>query len=91
MRTPQALFPAGSPLGETVRIGNQQFRVVGVFARQGSFLGLFSWDNQVVLPIAAFKRYFKNKDTDTDIRVKVRDKEKLEAARIVWSPTGNLP
>ena len=77
----QALFPAGSPLGETVRIGNQQFRVVGVFAKQGSFLGLFSWDNQAALPITAFKRYFKNKDTDTDIRVKVRDKEKLEAAK----------
>ena len=77
----QALFPAGSPLGETVRIGNQQFRVVGVFAKQGSFLGLFSWDNQVALPIVAFKRYFKNKDTDTDIRVKVRDKEKMEAAK----------
>lgn len=77
----QALFPAGSPLDESVRIGNQQFRVVGVFAKQGSFLGLFSWDNQAALPIAAFKRYFKNKDTDTDIRVKVRDKEKLEAAK----------
>ncbi len=77
----QALFPAGTPLGETVRIGNQQFRVVGVFAKQGSFLGLFSWDNQVAVPITAFKRYFKNKDTDTDIRVKVTDKEKLEAAK----------
>ncbi|MBV9657532.1 MAG: ABC transporter permease [Verrucomicrobia bacterium] len=76
-----ALFPAGSPLDQLVRIGGQNFKVVGVFARQGSFLGLFSWDNQVVLPISAFKRYFKNKDTDTDVRMKVRDKEELEAAK----------
>ena len=76
-----ALFPGGSSLGQNVRMGNQEFRVVGVFARQGSFLGLFSFDDQVVLPLAAFKKYFAKKGSQTDIRVKVRDKERLEEAK----------
>jgi putative ABC transport system permease protein len=77
-----ALFPAQSAVGQTVRTGGQEFRVVGVFARQGSFLGLFSFDNQIVLPLNASRRYFSNaRNSRTEIRVKVRDKEHLEEAK----------
>lgn len=76
-----ALFPERSALGQGIRTGNQEFRVVGVFARQGSFLGLFSFDNQIVLPLDAFTRYFNNKNSQTDVRVKVKNKERLEEAR----------
>ncbi len=76
------LFPGESPLGQSVRIGTQLFRVIGVFARQGSFLGLFSFDNQAVVPLAAYQRYFANsKIKDSDLRVKIRDKERVADAK----------
>jgi putative ABC transport system permease protein len=76
-----ALFPEGSSIGKTVRMGEQVFRVVGVFAKQGSFLGLFSFDDQAVVPLDAFKKYFSRKMSQTDVRVKVRDKDRLEDAK----------
>jgi putative ABC transport system permease protein len=52
-----ALFPAGDPLGATVRIGNRAFRIVGVQARQGT-VGGTSLDRYVWMPLAAFERTF---------------------------------
>src|SRR3954464_2135489 len=75
-----ALFPSESPVGKEVLISGQQFRVVGVGARQGSFLGLFSLDSIVIVPLTTFKRYFSAK-SESDVRVKVRDKLKIEEAK----------
>jgi putative ABC transport system permease protein len=75
-----ALFPSGSPLGKEVLINGQQFKVLGVGARQGSFLGLFSLDSIVIVPLPAFKRYFSAK-SESDVRVKVKDKTKLAEAK----------
>lgn len=63
-----ALFPNESPVGEKVRIKGGVFEVVGVAARQGSFLGLWSWDSMVAIPLPAYRRYFSQKD-DGEIRV----------------------
>ena len=62
-----ALFPTGSPINKSVLIGGQPFRVVGVNSRQGTFLGLFSWDSLVVMPLPAFQKYFSAK-SESDIR-----------------------
>ncbi len=51
------LFPAGDPLGGTVRIGNRAFRVVGIQARQGSTGGV-SLDRYVWMPLDAYRRIF---------------------------------
>src|SRR3954469_16900222 len=75
-----ALFPAESPVGKEVMIGGQQFRVLGVGARQGSFLGLFSLDSIVIVPLPTFKKFFSAK-SESDVRVKVRDKLKLADAK----------
>ena len=75
-----ALFPGESPVGKEVQISGQQFRVLGVGARQGSFLGLFSLDSIVIVPLPTFKKFFSAK-AESDVRVKVRDKTKLEAAK----------
>jgi putative ABC transport system permease protein len=75
-----ALFPSESPVGKSVLINGQLFKVVGVNARQGTFLGLFSWDSMVVMPLPAFHKYFSSK-SQSDIRVKVKDKTKLEEAK----------
>jgi putative ABC transport system permease protein len=71
-----ALFPSESPIGKTVLINGQLFKVTGVNSRQGTFLGLFSWDSMVVMPLPAFNKYFSAK-SESDIRVKVKDKTKL--------------
>lgn len=76
----EALFPNESALDKTVLIDGNPFRVVGVFAKQGTFLGLFSFDTQVVVPMGAFLKSFSSR-LDTSIRVKVKDKTKMEAAK----------
>lgn len=75
-----ALFPNESPVGQTVRIRNQQFTVVGVAARQGSFLGMFSWDSQVFLPLDSFARLFPIRWAGPEIRVQV-DMARMEDAK----------
>jgi putative ABC transport system permease protein len=75
-----ALFPTGDSLNKSVLINGQAFKVIGVITRQGSFLGLFSLDSIVVMPLPAFQKYFSAK-SDSDILVKVRDKNKLAEAR----------
>jgi putative ABC transport system permease protein len=75
-----ALFAKESALGKTVMIGGNPFRVIGVSDRQGSFLGIFSFDTQVIVPLSAFLKTFSSR-LDTTIRVKVKDKTQLAAAR----------
>ncbi len=86
-----ALFPSESPIGKFVLINSQLFKVIGVNTRQGTFLGLFSWDSMVAVPLAAFNKYFSSKSaadvrpngatTESDVRVKVKDKTKLAEAK----------
>ena len=75
----EALFPNETALEKTVMIDNEPFRVVGVYGKQGTFLGLFSFDTQVVVPLSAFMKTFSSR-LDASIRVKVKDKNKLQAA-----------
>jgi putative ABC transport system permease protein len=75
-----ALFPNESPLGKEVKIRNQLYTVVGVAARQGSFLGLFSWDSQVLMPLEAFARSFPLRWADPAIRVQI-DTARLDEAK----------
>jgi putative ABC transport system permease protein len=76
----EALFPNGSPLEKTVLLNGAPFRVIGVYAKQGTFLGLFSFDTYAVVPLGAFMKAFSAR-LDTQIRVKMRDKNHMEAAR----------
>jgi putative ABC transport system permease protein len=77
----QALFPARSALGGKIIVAGQPFEVIGVLARQGSFLGIFSFDNQMVMPLGAFRKYFGVRNDDTEVMVKMRDKQRIEQAR----------
>jgi putative ABC transport system permease protein len=75
-----ALFPSESPIDKSVLINGQLFKVIGVNTRQGTFLGLFSWDSMVAMPLAAFNKYFSAK-SESDIRVKLKDKSRLADAK----------
>ncbi|HWZ94138.1 MAG TPA: ABC transporter permease [Opitutaceae bacterium] len=74
-----ALFPNRSALGQAVIIHDQPFKVIGVLARQGSFLGIFSFDSQAIVPLTAYEKYF-SANQNSEIRVKVMDKTRLAAA-----------
>jgi len=50
------LFPNSDPVGQTIKISRQSFRVIGVFAAKGG-TGFGSQDNVVVAPITAVWAY----------------------------------
>jgi putative ABC transport system permease protein len=79
------LFGSEGPLGKVIRVGNQAYSVVGVFEKQGTFLGLFSWDSQAVVPLASYEKYFTMETeigkSKVSIRVKVKDRRRLEEAK----------
>jgi putative ABC transport system permease protein len=75
------LFQRESPIGKRVRIGGyENFEVIGVLERQGSFLGLFSMDNQVIIPLPQFIASFWS-NPDYQIQVKINDLPRLEEAK----------
>jgi putative ABC transport system permease protein len=76
----EALFPGRSALDQTVIAGGHPCTVIGVFAKQGEFLGLFSFDNQLVMPIDAFRKMFGFR-RGAELRVKVVDKAHLIQAK----------
>ncbi|MEI6589738.1 MAG: ABC transporter permease [Verrucomicrobiota bacterium] len=76
-----ALFTNVPAVGQTIQVRGYPFQVIGVLARQGSFLGLFSFDTQMILPIKAFEKDFGGKNRGAEIRVKVKDKKRLEEAK----------
>lgn len=57
------LFPNESALNKEVKIGGRNFRVVGVLAKQGSFmLGNMNPDKQAFIPIGTIFKHFQNKN-----------------------------
>jgi putative ABC transport system permease protein len=74
------LFPRESPLGKRVKIGELTFEVIGVLEKQGTFLGMFSLDNQAIIPLPQFTSGFWS-HPDYTIQVKVKELEQLDEAR----------
>ncbi|NOZ74865.1 MAG: ABC transporter permease [FCB group bacterium] len=57
----QGLFQNRNPLGERMKISGVTFRVIGVVEKQGKFLGLFSMDNQIIIPLGTYTRIFSRR------------------------------
>ncbi len=74
------LFPREDPIGKTIRVSGLGYRIVGVLDKQGSFLGLFSLDNRVVIPISEALRMFGGHH-GIQISVKVKDIAMLDDAK----------
>ena len=76
-----ALFPGRTALEQSVEVRGNRFRVIGVLAKQGSFLGLFSMDSQMSVPLAAYEKFFGGRNSDgAELQVKIRDKTRLPQA-----------
>ena len=74
------LFHNESPLGNRIKINDQSFEVIGVLEKQGSFLGMFSLDNRVVIPLKQFISSIWS-NPDIGIQVKARALVQLDEAR----------
>lgn len=75
-----ALFQNRDPIGETIKINNLPFRVIGVRSRLGSFLGMFSLDNNVFIPIGQFQNIYGTRYSAT-IDVRASDGKDLDNAK----------
>jgi putative ABC transport system permease protein len=73
-----ALFPNESPIGKIIRIRDQNFQVIGLAAKQGSFLGLWSWDSMVAMPLTTFRRYYRVGEGG-EVRIQVDNTRMAEA------------
>jgi putative ABC transport system permease protein len=79
------LFPDGDPVGQTVRVRNVPFRIVGVLARKGQSTWGQDQDDVVILPLAAGRgrvigRNMAKARSVGAIYIKVRDGESLSQA-----------
>ena len=74
------LFPVENPLGKRIRVGGRRLEVIGVLAEQGKFLGLFSFDEQILIPLSTYKRLF-SEDPYLEIQAKVPSAELMDEAQ----------
>lgn len=73
------LFRGANPLGETVRIGEERFRVIGLLAPRGISLGM-DFDEIVAIPVARGLRLF-NRTSLFRTFAEVASHEEIPAAR----------
>jgi putative ABC transport system permease protein len=74
------LFQKESPLGKKIKIGEHPFTVIGVLEKKGSFLGMNSFDNEVIIPISQFVfSYWRN--PTYNVQIKIRQIDHMEDAR----------
>jgi putative ABC transport system permease protein len=76
----EQLFPGFSPLGRPLRVGGQDFTIIGVFAKRGQAFGEMSLDNQIVIPIGKMIRGYRW-DPGVTIQIKVGDVSHIDTAR----------
>jgi putative ABC transport system permease protein len=78
------LFPRGDALDKTIKIGNANFKVVGVLAEQGSFiLGPWNPDNQVFIPIGSiFKNFIAEHRGTVTFNVRAPNPAMVEETKI---------
>ena len=74
------LFPGMEPLGQQLRVKGRPFTVIGVLQRRGSFLGMVSMDNVLIVPIRAYEMVYGEVDS-VEIAVQAREPELLEKAK----------
>ena len=74
------LFINESALGKKIRVGARLLEVIGVIEKQGSFLGLPSIDNRVIIPIPQLLTGY-TRNPDFEIQVKVTRVDQVEDAK----------
>ncbi len=73
----ERLFPYGSPIGRTIRVRADRYRVIGVVEHLGSIFGQ-SRDNFVAIPLGAYLRKWDIRD---QLEIMLKAKEGVPLAR----------
>lgn len=76
-RTARLLFGEADPVGQTIRLGGDAYRVKGVFAEAGITPGGDDWDDRIVIPLTTASRRLFGRPYLEQIVVQVRDPRKL--------------
>ncbi|HQT91592.1 MAG TPA: ABC transporter permease, partial [Candidatus Kryptobacter bacterium] len=76
----EQLFPNQDPIGQRLKVNGLSFRVIGVRSKEGSFMGMFSLDNVVIIPIGQFQGIF-GKHFHPTIEARVSNPSDLENAK----------
>ncbi len=71
----------GSAVGQYVKVQGVKFRVIGVLKEQGKFLGLFSMDNVLIMPIKTMRTLYGRHHGYLSITVKVKSGSDMELAK----------
>ena len=74
------LFAGESAVGETLTANRRDFEVVGVLDKQGGFAESGGADNEIIVPITQFTRFFWA-NPDYEIQIKARSLAELADAR----------
>lgn len=73
----EQFFERENPLGNDIRVGGQEFRVIGILEKQGKFLGLSDMDRRAIAPISAYGQIFGLRN-GIQIAVKFPNKQAME-------------
>ena len=73
------LFPATDPVNKTIHIGNNKFRIIGVFQAKGSSVG-FGGDKVCIIPLLRAKQVMTITNPSYTISVTGDDPAQMEAA-----------
>jgi len=71
------IFPNLNVIGETITIKNQQFEIIGILKEKGAVLGN-SQDNQVIIPINLYLKYYADWRLSLNVTIKASDKVNLD-------------
>jgi putative ABC transport system permease protein len=75
----EKLFPYTDPVGQRIKIGQQNFLVVGLGMAKGKILGI-TQDNYINIPITTFQKIYGSRRS-IDINVHTSSQEKMEEAQ----------
>ena len=77
VKVKQELFGSANPIGETIRIGNLPFRVIGILSEKGAS-SYGSRDNVVMVPYTTVMRKLKNTQRVSYLALSARSKEEVK-------------
>ncbi len=76
----EALFPGADPINHEIRIKGRPFTIIGVLQRRGSFLGMVSMDNLVIMPLQTFMPLY-GKKRSLELNIQAREPELVSKAQ----------
>jgi putative ABC transport system permease protein len=75
----EKLYPTVDPLGRWIKVGNQNFQIIGTGKKIGKLLG-FSQDNYVRIPITTFEKVYGSRRT-VSINIHTHSQEQMARAQ----------